>query len=113
MTTAMTTCDDLRVLALQMLRGGLEEAESGGCSDEYHAVPAVYNRSCDEFSTDAQLPGEDDSVSPATDWWILAHQVACGVLVSAHAKPPLPADAALRYAIETLESELSRPKVLA
>ncbi len=105
-----TTCDDLRTLALQMLRGALGEVEDGFWSNEYEAVTCIYNRSCDDFSTNAQLAGADDSVSPASDWWILAHQLAQGVLVSAHVKPPLPADAALRYAIETLELDMSCPK---
>lgn len=88
----------------------MEELLAGRCDNEYDAVTAVYNDSCDTFATEEQLYGEDDWVSAATDWWQLAHQLACGLLVSPRHNPPAAPHVALAHAIETLELDISRPK---
>lgn len=114
-----TTTDSLRLLALQQLRRAIELAEadeSAGLEGRDHAahhfLMRAYNESCNDFSTDEQLAGDDPRVSPGTDLWILAYQLAVGALYQWRSRDAETLDVlgCLDYAADCLEMDLDCPK---
>lgn len=123
-----TTTDDLRLLALQQLRRAIELAEAtdpavregrgrddaayfGSEHAARHFLSRAYTETCNDFSTDDQLSGDDPRVSPGTDLWRLAYQIAVGALYEWRGSPGTPdALGDLYYSVEGLEMDLDCPK---
>jgi hypothetical protein len=114
-----TTTDSIRLLALQQLRRAIELAEadeSDGLEGRDHAarhfLTRAYNETCNDFSTDEQLSGDDPRVSPGTDLWILAYQLAVGALYQWRSRDAETLDVlcCLESTAEDIELDLERPK---
>jgi hypothetical protein len=112
------SADTTRTLAVRMLERALELHDSGwtapgdreGRNDYADLVTAAYSEHADDFQSDAYWRDEDDTVSLASDQWMLASYVAAGSPNWNQVIPPLPLRRQLEYAIECISRDLVSPK---
>jgi hypothetical protein len=105
-----TTTDVIRIQALYFISRAQQELEESGAdpADPHGALARdlldkIYNQSCDDYLGEE----EDGDLHPATDLWILGHQVARGAAMGFCSFPPPTAAVRLIAARQEIEACLS------